>query len=87
MQVRRLTDRHLAPGEPGMDERWVVDAVLSGLQDANRALGTDYRISVLEYLPSDTPDASAYSLLAQKIAETAYADPSNKDSKPEEEPS
>ena len=52
-----------------MDEERLREAVLSGVSAANDSLGSDYHVSRIQYVPTDTPDLGTYSLLARRIIE------------------
>jgi hypothetical protein len=57
------------PSEPPIDERALAIAVSHGVEQANKALGTSYRLKVIQYVPTDTPDLETYSYLARMIVE------------------
>ena len=66
---------HKLNNEPSViDETKMVVAVAAGIDDANRSINTPLYAQAIEYVPSDTPDYSAYSQLAKAIVEAASAD-------------
>lgn len=56
-----------------IDETQMVAAVADGICEVNRYRKKHLFASYIEYVPSDTPDYSAYSHLARAIIETAGA--------------
>jgi hypothetical protein len=54
-----------------LDEQQLVEAIRRGVTEANQKFGTQFYIAKLQYVVTDTPDPSVYSLLAQKIVEAA----------------
>jgi hypothetical protein len=54
-----------------LDDQQLFDAVQRGVTEANKALGTRFRIARLQYVPTDTPNPATYSTLAQYIVEYA----------------
>jgi hypothetical protein len=54
-----------------LDDQQLLDAVHRGVTEANKALGTRFRIARLQYVPTDTPNPATYSTLAKYIV--AYA--------------
>lgn len=48
-------------------ESEVVDAVLSGILEANERLGTSYKVSHVRYVDNDSPPESIYSYLASSL--------------------
>jgi hypothetical protein len=57
-----------------LDEQQLIEAVQRGVTEANQKFGTHFYIAKLQYVVTDTPDPSVYSLLAQKIVEAAWRD-------------
>jgi hypothetical protein len=55
--------------EQEIDEGLLKQAVLSSVDEANAAQGTDYHVSRIQYVPTDTPSPEIYSLLARFIVE------------------
>ena len=53
------------------DDQQLFDAVQRGVTEANKALGTRFRIARLQYVPTDTPNPATYSTLAKYIVEYA----------------
>jgi len=43
--------------------------VLEGVADANRTLGTNYRVGLIQFLPSDSPPVVVYRELARRLVE------------------
>ena len=66
---RIIIERLAGPSGPAIDEGLLEQAVLSGVEAANDALGTDYRPTRIQYVPSDTPDPGIYQNLARVIVE------------------
>jgi hypothetical protein len=63
--VERLAES----AEQPIDELALEKAVISGVQQANKAFGTNYCLKRIQYVPTDTPDLETYSYLARKIIE------------------
>ena len=63
-------------GSDPLDEQKVLEAVQRGVTEANQKFGTNFRVAQLQYVPTDTPDLSAYCMLAKKIVEQAWTDAS-----------
>ncbi len=61
-------DRLAGSSEHSIDERALEEAVLSGVEEANNASGTGYRLKRIEYVPTDTPDPEIYSYLGSRHA-------------------
>lgn len=57
-----------------IDEEKLRSAVSEGALIANRQLHTSIFIERIEYVPTDTPDYSAYIELAQLIVRSAHGD-------------
>ena len=55
--------------ERTIDEDQLREAVLSGVDAANASHETNYHVSRIQYVPTDTPDLGIYSLLARRIIE------------------
>ncbi len=66
VSVQRLREPE---SNPLIDERQLKQAVLDGVSQANAALGTNYHIDVIQYVPSDTSDISVYLFLAKSLIE------------------
>ena len=64
LPVRRGEARQLS-------EHDVRTAVENGIEDANAELGVHFRARGIRYVPSDTPPASVYRLLAKRIVQAA----------------
>ncbi|MGO9466642.1 MAG: hypothetical protein ACLQIB_12540 [Isosphaeraceae bacterium] len=62
-------ERLAGSSEQSIDEGALEEAVLSGVEAANKALGTGYRLKRIQYVPTDTPDAEIYAYLARMIVE------------------
>lgn len=45
----------------------VLEQIISGLEAVNQSLGTDYKLSKIYFLPSDSASYSVYSLLISKL--------------------
>jgi hypothetical protein len=78
-EVPSLTIERLQVDDGGvyagtLDEQQFVEAVRQGVMEANQKFGTHFYITKLQYVVTDTPDPSVYSLLAQKIVEAAWRD-------------
>lgn len=78
-EVLSLTVERLQVDDGGvyagtLDEQQLVEAVQQGVTEANQKFGTHFYITKLQYVMTDTPDSSVYSLLAQKIVEAAWRD-------------
>jgi len=78
-EVPSLTVERLQVDDGGvyagtLDEQQLVEAVRHGVTEANQQFGTHFYIAKLQYVVTDTPDPSVYSLLAQKIVEAAWRD-------------
>ena len=76
-EVPSLTVKRLQVDDGGvyagtLDEQQLVEAVRRGVTEANQKFGTHFYITKLQYVVTDTPDPSVYSLLAQKIVEAAW---------------
>ena len=63
--VERLAESSERP----IDELALQKAVISGVDAANKAIGTDYCLKRIQYVPTDTPDLETYSFLARMIIE------------------
>jgi len=50
-------------------EAKLIDAVLSGVSEANENFGTCYRVSHIRYVEDDSPPESIYAFLAASIVE------------------
>jgi hypothetical protein len=48
----------------------VLENVLQGIIEANRELGTQYQVSKIQFVPTDTPPVEIYRQLAKSIVET-----------------
>ena len=57
-----------------LDAEEVLASVLSGLKAANIRLGASYSVVKVQFLPTDSPPASVYALLAEAIVDAAHAD-------------
>ena len=66
---RVALERLSGPSNGAIDEEELVRAVLSGVAKANAAVGANYYVSRVQYVPTDTPAAGIYSDLAQLIVE------------------
>ena len=64
-----VLERLAGSSEQTIDEDRLREAVLSGVDEANASLETDYHVSRIQYVPTDTPDLGTYSLLARWIIE------------------
>jgi hypothetical protein len=73
-QVERLGPRADDAGVDALDQEQVVAHALHGVAEANRRLGTRFGVARIQYLPTDTPPASAYAVLAARIVEEAARD-------------
>jgi hypothetical protein len=56
-------------GSRSLDDDQIRQAVLAGIAEANAALGADYHVARIRYVPQDTADPEIYSFLAGKIIE------------------
>ena len=56
---------------PALAEEEVIRQVLGGIAIANQACGTEFGVSVIQYVPTDTADNGVYVLLAKAIVEAA----------------
>jgi hypothetical protein len=78
-EVPSLTVERLQVDDGGihagtLDEQQLVAAVRGGVTEANQKFGAHFYIAKLQYVATDTPDPSVYSLLAQTIVEAAWRD-------------
>lgn len=64
--VQRLRETE---SNPLIDERQLKRADLDGVSPANAALGTNYHVEVIQYVPSDTLDVNVYLFLAKSLIE------------------
>lgn len=64
-----VLERLAGSPERTIDEERLMEAVLSGVDAANASLKTNYHVSRIQYVPTDTPDLGTYSLLARRIVE------------------
>ena len=64
-----VLERLAGSSEQTIDEDRLREAVLSGVDEANASLETDYHVSRIQYVPTDTPDLGTYSLLVRWIIE------------------
>src|SRR5205823_6283640 len=74
--IERLRVDNGSAGSDTLDEQKVLEAVQRGVTEANQKFGTNFRVAQLQYVPTDTPDLSAYYMLAKKIVEQAWTDAS-----------
>lgn len=65
-EVDRLSVSNEAPM---IDAEDVQKQVLEGVEEANTQLGTDYRVTAIRFVATDTPSSSIYSSLAKVIVE------------------
>lgn len=73
-QTTAIIRRRLNGESDMIDESKMIAAITFGIEDANRLLNTPLFAHSIEYVPSDTPDYSAYSQLAHAIVEVASKD-------------
>jgi hypothetical protein len=57
-----------------LHEQQLIAAVRRGVTEANQQFGTHFCVATVQYVVTDTPDASLYALLAQKIVAAAWSD-------------
>jgi len=63
-------------GEPAIiDPQRMVAAVVLGIEEASKGNPQEFYAHSIEYVVSDTPDYSAYAILAKFIAESAVSEP------------
>jgi len=54
-------------GRAQLNEEALVEAVLKGVAEANKELGTSYSVAHIKYVEGDSPPEEVYSYLAQSI--------------------
>ena len=52
-----ILERLAASSDRSIDEAALEEAVVSAVDEANKALGTAYRLRRIQYVPTDTPDS------------------------------
>lgn len=67
-----LPPRGACSHEP-LNEADVIDAVLEGVAEANRRLGTSYAVTHMRYVQGDTKPEEVYGYMALKVLERLHS--------------
>ena len=72
LTVERLQVEEDAPPPCPLDETQLLAAVQRGIAEANQQYGTHFRAATVQYVRTDTPEVTVYTLLAHTIVEAAW---------------